>query len=351
MFVLPTNVYPSTDSVANDVIAGTFGNRLRVIVGEALRRRERESPASPAAQLSNGADGVSNAAGKQLHSTAGSGAAVESPRWRIPLSGINPVRIVKRTFTPIRLLFIGMLLAVGATGYWIHHENQQEAARGIWRDSTDDIPQLLAARDFESLHDTLVAATNAGRLLDQDGPEWRRIRNLLQETQAVTSVSYKTLPALFSDASDAESPATDFIPSQYFVIDGYIDPVGDSDEMFVVDIPVMSDQHPIRVTLKLPQLKEYLQQNDSRRFVFGFQLNSIDSHGPSATGVRELRAVPESFVLLTSEEHCYHMGLSAQLDLSLSEILTRQRAFVEESVSWENRHAELIRIANRSHQE
>jgi hypothetical protein len=342
LYLLPTNVYPTTDSVVNDVIGGTFSQRLRVVLSEALPRRKRK--ASEKSTSSPNQEATRTGSGKKLETTAGRGVTVKSPRWRIPkisLPRINPVEIARRTFTPIRLLILGMLLAVGMTSYWLYHRNQVDAADRVWREAQDAIPQLVAAGDFQALQQTLTNATDAGRLTGQEGPEWRRTVNLFEETLAVTNICYDTLPELLSEKAVLEASAVAAVMDQYFVIDGYIDPDGDDAGSFIVDIPAMSGQQSVRVTLQLPPLADYLPTNPTQRFVFAFRLQGSEQNNE----FHELRVAPKSFVLFTSEEHCDQLGMSAQADPTLAEVLANQKAFVEESSRWEARRDELTQLA------
>jgi len=349
LYLLPTNVYPSTDSVINDVIGGTFSKRLRVVLSEVLplgkqKRKTRQKLTSPSKD-----ETTSGGTGKKLDTTAGTGTAVQSPRWRIPkisLPRINPAKIARRIFTPIRLLMLGMLLAVGLTTYWLYHRTQVDAAERIWREAQDTIPQLLADGDFQALQVTLANATDAGRLTGQNGPKWRLTTNLFEETQAVTGICYDTLPELLAEKVGRKTSALDAVVDQYFVLDGYIDPVGDESESFVIDIPAMSGQQSVMVTLQLPPLADFVPVHSGQRYVFAFKLSGAEMHD----GFHELRVAPESFVLFTSEEHCDQLGMSVQSDPALAEVLANQKAFVEESLRWRNRRNEIARLARETEQ-
>ncbi len=339
LYLLPTNVYPSTDSVANDVIGGTFGKRLSVVLSEVIPRGKRKKKESKQTASSPKQDSMGTGSRKKKQpppTTQGRVPMISLPRF-------NPVQAVRRIFTPIRLLVLGMLVAVGMTSSWRYHRNQMDAAGRVWRESLDAIPQLIAEGDFQGLQETLAETTHAGRLTGQRGAEWRRTVNLLEETQAVTAICYDTLPELLSEKTGSEASALAEVVGQYFVIDGYIDPVGDGSGSFVLDIPAMSGQQSVVVTLQLPPLADYLQTNPTQRFVFGFRLQGevlSESNGE----FHKLPVAPESFVLFTSAEHCDQLGMSVQADPALAEVLENQKVFVEESSRWETRHEERTQL-------
>lgn len=254
------------------------------------------------------------------------------------------MQAARRLFTPIRLLALGTLLLIGGTSYWMHYQGKLEEAQTAWHQSTDALPGLLAGDDFEALQATLVTATDAGSLLEQEGPEWRILQNLLLETQAVNSVSYETLTSMLSELIRLK-PREDFkldaledaLLSRTFVVDGYVDPAGTGSGDYTLDIPTMSASQPVVVSLHMPALSEYLDGLEVNRLVFAFRMDDMQSTTDSLKRGWNLRVAPESFVLFTSEQHCERMGLSPESDPSLAEILGGQRTFVEESENWELR--------------
>jgi hypothetical protein len=167
--------------------------------------------------------------------------------------------------------------------------------------------------------------------------------NLFEETQAVTAICYDTLPELLSEKAGLETSALADVVDQYFVIDGYIEPVGDAAGSFVLDVPAMSGPQSVMITLQLPPLADYLQTNPTQRFVFGFRLHGAVL-SESNDEFHELVVAPESFVLFTSEEHCGQLGMSVQADPTLAEVLANQKVFVEESSRWEARREELTQL-------
>ena len=344
VYLLPSNVYPSTGSVVNDVIGGTPGHRLRVVASE-LVSGWRGDPATKPSASDSGVRSKDDSTDTDDPGTRKASARRRQPKISLPRA--SPVDVARRTFTPFRLLVTAMLLVVGTTGILVYQGRQLEAARRAWRESKDSVVTLLTRGDFDSLQETLSEATAAGRQIGQEGSEWRVILNLDQETRALASVCSATLTSLLSDAS-ARQPLNEYDLGQLksdlmggtFVVDGHIDPVTGSSGTYVLDIPAMFGHQSISVMLQLEQFDEYLDRNESRRCLFAFRLSGI-APPPDHRDVWQLDVDSESFVLLTSEQHCEHLGFSVKSDPAVADILTRQREFVEKSVNWAARGTQL----------
>lgn len=329
------------------MIGGTFAHRLHVVAAEVLSGwRVRESASK---QLPSASDNVSENGSEEPDSPGSTGTSSRRHLPKISLSTVNPLDFARRTFTPFRLLVTGMLVVVVTTSMSVYRERQQEAARRTWHESTDSIARLLTQGDFATLQKTLGNATKAGRRIGQKGPEWRLVLNLHQETRALASVCSATLPSLLYDAS-AREPLNNYDQRRLesdllggtFVVDGYIDPVGSETGSYVIDIQVMFERQPVIVAMQLPQFDELLDQTESRRFVFAFRLADV-GRPRDRRDIWQLAVDSESFVLLTSKEHCEYLGFSVDSDPTLANVLSRQRTFVKGSDRWAGRPTELTR--------
>jgi hypothetical protein len=107
LFLLPTNVYPSTASVPSDVISGGLAQRLLVVLKELLPGRSQSTETVPATKKPSQK--------KSQGSSAESSDVETSPsKPRLTLPRFNPVRTIRRVLTPLRLLIAGMVLAIVA---------------------------------------------------------------------------------------------------------------------------------------------------------------------------------------------------------------------------------------------
>jgi len=335
LFLLPTNVYPSTRSVPSDVISGGLGHRMAVVLKELLPGKNptdvSEKPSKKKQKAESAEDGT-----PETEATA--------PKRKLRLPRINPVSTIRRVFTPLRLLTAGMVLAIAGTLTFMWHQNRLEDARTTWRDSRDAVSEVLEQRDFDQLESVLTNAINAGQILGEDGPEWRRALNMLEETQAVTTLAYATLPVTMSEAGFSQQTTSDNVESLRsllsqgtYIVDGYIDPAANRYE-FTLDIAVMPGQPNVTVSLELPELREYLKGTESNRSVFGFRVADVRRLSGMSGDAWVVQVDPQSFVLLTSAAHCEQLGWSVENDSELSQLLQHQRDFVESSEEWAQRH-------------
>jgi len=338
LYLLPTNVYPETTSVPSDVISGGFTHRLAVVAKELLPgRRKANSPAAPA-------DSKSSRKKSESAKENVEAAEVSKPKRRLGLPSFNPVRTARRIFTPLRLVVMGMLLAIAGTLGVMWNQNRMETARTTWHDSMDVIPELMAQGDFSELESELVAATDAGRILGQNGQEWRHAFNLLEETRVISTVALSTLPVTMSEAGFSRQTTSDdaeslkaLLTKGTFVVDGYIDPANGKYK-FTLDIPVMPGQPSVIVSLELAELQEYLATSESHRSVFAFRVSDVRSPPNDSADPWIVEVDPLSFVLFTSTPHCEQLGWPVEDESEFNALLTQQREFIEGSDEWSQRH-------------
>lgn len=335
LYLLPTNVYPSTGSVPSEVISGGLTHRVAVVLRELLP--------GPGASV-DAAKPKSSKKKRETENEDAKQAAANPVRRRFRLPRIHPVKTIRRIFTPLRLVIAGMILAVAGTLGVMWHQNRVETARTIWRDSRDAIPELLEQRAFDKLETALANALDAGLILGEDGPEWRHTVNMLEETRAIADLAYSTLPVTISDAGfDQQTSSTDtallrtLSDQGTYIVDGFIDPASDRYE-FTLDIPVMPRRQNVTVLLDLAELQDYLAETETHRAVFGFRVADVKRRSDTAADHWIVEVDAHSFVLFTSDVHCEQLGWEVHDDPELSQLLQHQRDFVENSAVWVHRH-------------
>lgn len=332
LFLLPRNVYPGTDGVPNEVIGGGPATRLTVVLKELVSTGSQSDAVDDSTEAKQSVE-----------------ASPREKKWEgrpfpgIGLPEIDPTEVVRRTFTPLRLLVGGMLVAVTLTGVFIWRQQQQETARDTWHTTTDAIPELLKAGNLQALEETLDDAVTAGRILGQHDEKWRRLYNLLQETRAVNQLAWSGLPALVQEAlpdptsGDPGHPPEELF-QKMFAVDGFLDPAPDDSSRTLIDLPLMTGEATLRITLELPQLTELRDKSESGRFLFSFSV--ADVRRPEETGLEDWEIIvePSSFVLFTSPMHCRSVGLMSEAeDPEIEALLIRQRSIVESSEEWAKR--------------
>ena len=340
VFVLPANVYPSTPSVPSEILGGNFAARLKVVLAELFPKREKKAVAEENI-------GKRGSAGEAAQVGVAAAAAIpkEKTRWRPSLPSVDIKGAVVRVLTPFRLLMLAMIAIVAMTGYWMTYQAAVETAHQAWLKSADEAQVLLDEKDFLQLETVLTAAVDAGRVLGKHDPEWRATLNLLQETRAINSIASGSLLVAFHRAYDdenrlvdaAESLVSEQAATGTFVFDSYLRPHPVTEGAFLMDLPATPEQHPVEVTIYIPQIKNLLQANGDQRVLFAGRIHDVEAPAADTLDAWNLQLDPTSFVLLTRSGHCAEIGLAPDDNPDVAIILTRQLDFVESSEQWEHR--------------
>ncbi|MDG2130228.1 MAG: hypothetical protein P8K08_19675 [Fuerstiella sp.] len=338
VFVLPTNVYPSTPSVPSEFLGGTFSHRLVAVVAELFPPSEQQA-------VDDSNRPVSSAEVADTERAADTERSQEDVRWRPSLPSFHVKTAVLHLVTPFRLLMLAMVTVVALTGYWMTYQWAVEAAHRAWLKSADDVQVQLERRDFLQMETVLLAAVDAGRILKKSDPEWRGTLNLLQETQAINSIAPGSLLSAFQQAydsegslvNDAEILVREQANSGTFVFDSFLHAHPSSDNLFLMDLPATPGRHSVEVTIAVARIKDLLDAGGDDRVLFAGRICSVAAPSSDSRHTWKLQIDPGSFVLLTHPVHCEEIGLSQDADSDVAHILTRQRDFVEASERWEHR--------------
>ena len=343
LFILLANVYPSTKLVPSEVLGGTFAERLKFVVAELLpKRKAKESPRPKKAAAKSKTDDTAEIVSANTET-------IVRPRIKLSLPRIDIVGAVKRTFTPFRLLMLAVIGVLGVTGYWVMHQRSVEKAQQAWLKSSDDIVEFLKDGNFIELEAALKQAVDAGRTLGKADADWRMTFNLYHETRAVNQIASGDLLTDFHKAyiengqlkQDAARSLLFASQSGSFVIDTFVRQDDSKDGYYLFDLPASPGRHPVKASVALPQLKQFLDEFSDGRIFFAVRIESIEAPNvdsqDSADNVWFVRFVPQTFVLLTSESLCEEIGMSTDFDSELASILARQRDFIRNSDTWEFR--------------
>ena len=344
-YVLPVNVYPKTAEVSSEVIGGSFLYRLTVVVKE-LTGTETNEKVSTAPEK-----GRKHRKDQETDESATT-ETKPRPALRLPkitLPKIDLVGILRRTFTPFRLLMLSIVGIVVLTVGWTWHERTMAAARQTWRTSLDQIPEALDDENFESLETVLEDAVAAGQTLGKDDSEWRSVLNLHQETKAFNEMTdADLLDALLSAYTDNESlrsNALDLVESeitdQTILFDSPISS-GSEEHIFQVDMPYSPGSHEVVIRLSLPAASELLEANISEQCLFTAKVSSVAVPSTKDQPYWLFELDPESIVLVTSEELCEAYGLPMDEESGIIKRLQAQKEFVEQSAQWSHRNESII---------
>jgi len=348
VFVLPANVYPSTKSVPSEVLGGTFSERLKMVAGELFPSKTAAGKKSKSKKSKKTSDKTAETQTAERQVTD----EPTTPVRRLPQ--IDVKRLLKRTFTPFRMLMLAMAVVLGLTVYWMSYQRTMESARQVLLKSPEQIQQLLKDGDFVELQSVLQEATDAASTLQRDDPETRRTRNLLAETQAVNSIAASDLLTGFHQAYDddqsivdnAARQLTSICDSGMFVFDSWLQDRPGLPKQFLAEFPATPGNHPVEILIPLPALQEFREATEDGRVLFAARISKVVAPKSKSFESWQLRVAPESFVLLTSQDHCDLIGLTLNIDPTIEAILNRQREFVEASDNWQNRLATAVPDAN-----
>lgn len=342
LFVLTSNVYPSTKSVPSEVLGGSLTDRLKTVAGELFPKKKqtktKTKPKPAAAETAIAADTQESVSTEPL-----------KPRKTLRQQ-LDIGRRLKRTFTPFRVLMLAMIGVIGFTSYWMTYQSHVESARQTWLKSPELIEQQLHEFAMVDLERTLQSAVEAADVLERNDVESRRVRNLLQETVAVNKIASRDLLTSFHDAynkndvleDDATETVTDVCRSGTFVFDSSLTKKAGLDDVYLVDFPATPGRHPVEIIVPLPAVAEFLESIGDTRAIFAATIDRVETPKAKTYEPWVLHVEATSFVLLTSLPHCQHIGLSQEDDESLEAIIQRQRDFVEASETWQDRAATAI---------
>lgn len=354
IYVLPVNGYPTTKLVRSEVLAGSMGNRLGVIlrefaVGErnldsdvqATREstsvRSRTGVAETAETDTSGVDTATTERGgrsQKLRKLSPRAAAlvaepilIDAPVVRVPRPPLAVV--LKHTFTPFRLLMLSALVLITVTAWWIVTQRRMEDARKTWRREMDAAQRALESADLSALHDSLSRAVDAATTLQRDDADSRRAFSLLQQTRAVQNLSSTDLISLLASCvteggvPDPEKAATvgEALRGSWFALECSLIP---SAEGLTADLPLVVNSVGVNITISSDLLQAAVTALPQSPLLFVARIDNCL--------VREkklhLQLNGDSAALITTPLHAELLGFSPVNAPGLDAILDRQMKFL-----------------------
>lgn len=361
IYVLPVNVYPATQRIQSEVLDGSVASRLSVILrdlasGECqsdsdsspnsvappgrprrLRAASEESESNrDSSRIVAGSPGRSRKT-KSVPKISSAAAAlvadqilVEEPVVRVPRPGITVV--LRRIFTPFRLLMLSAAVLIGVTGWWIVTQRQMDDARKTWRREMDVAEQALTARDLVTLHDSLSKAVTAATTLRRDDPDSRLAVSLLLQTQAVQDLSstdlISTLAGCVSDggklSTEKIAVAADSLNGNWFAFECSLrhSPAG-----LTADFPLILNSVPVTISISSELLQRAGTALPQSPLMFVASVESCSV----LDGGKELHVQlnGKSSTLITTRFHATQLGFTGANSQSLDALLARQAEFVK----------------------
>ena len=363
IYVLPVNVYPSTRRVHSEVLDGSVASRLSVIVrdlvvGESESMPDSQSPTKPGTTLARRRSGLravsaadppesdtgnvaeipakrsrkSITPSKNIYATAlvAEQILVEEPVVRVPRPGIAVV--IRRIFTPFRLLMLSAAVLVALTGWWIVIQRRMDDARKTWRREMDVAEQALDDNDLVALHDSLSKAVVASNTLQRDDTESRRAISLLRQTQAVLNLSsadlISTLSGCVSDDGAFDTAkaamAAESLNGKWFVFECSLLP---AESGLKADMPLIVDSVPVTINISSDSLQRVVTAlpQSPLMFVASIEMCRVVENGREF----EIQLSGNSSTLITTLYHATQMGFTAANTPGLNALLERQAEFLK----------------------
>lgn len=329
VFVLPMNVYPSTKSVPSEILGGTFRERLKIVSQELLKGRASEGEAEPD---DTQPDAKTKATGGED--------VVAKAKWKLPkltLPRIDLKRLIVRTFTPFRLLMLAVVASVAVAGWLMISQRQFDQAQKDWLESTTAISERLEDGKLAGILPELQRAIQAGDVLEKDGAEFRRVNNLLKETQGFEALSPTGLVDIFHSAydnenhlkADAAEQVKGGCASGWFLLDAQVIHSNSDSNSWLIDFPVTPGLHPVSITLPAESISSLFQNQPKTRIVFAAQLEVQTVPRNNEDGEWILAAKQDSFAVMTHPAFGRAAGFNIDDDSELTQMIERQRQWVE----------------------
>ena len=363
IYVLPVNVYPATKRIRSEVLDGSVASRLGTIVQELLvgapdektrTASEKNAAAAPKQRHVAGeseADGDTSGVGEipkrrirrseaqpKLSPAAAAIVAdpilVEEPVVRVPRPGMKV--IIRRIFTPFRLLMLSAIVLVVATGWWVVSQRRMDEARKTWRREMDIAERALDDKDLAALQASLTKAVAAAETLHRDDSESRRALGLLRQTLALENLSSVDLISLLSgNLSDdgTLSPAraavaADSLVGKWFVIECTL---RSSENQLRAEIPLIVDSVPVIIKIRSEGMQHAVIAMPQSPLLF---VASVESCGLIENRREfQIQLRGDSWSLITTEFHAAEFGFTTANTPGLNELIQRQAAFLNSAAS------------------
>lgn len=308
VFVLPANVYP-------------------VPASEQKRRQRR------AAEIEDEGNRDSTTPSKPKSKKKKPPPLPESPpprrtqaevRQRLAETG----RRLRRQITPLRLIVVGIVLAIVATGFRVRHRARLEQARTTARVSADRGREALHDGDFRTASRELAAATAALDLLGRTDADAEEIRQLGREATAADGLLRISLIEILNEAEQSPDPeewATHFrrqYADGWLMFDAPVVQTADArgKKHIELDFPLTVHEMPVRILADVPALRS-LATTTPQRVILAAQLSECRLVTTKPAHF-EMRLRPETAFLWSDFESYAALGFQEN-DVRTAE-LTRQ---------------------------
>lgn len=244
--------------------------------------------------------------------------------WRIAAAKAmrEAAHAVVRKLTPSRfqLLVLGIVLAVGLTGYAMFRSRQRAGAEVVLGEALRRGRTAIAARDFVEAAKQFQQAVDAIDVLGRDDPAAREIRQFAREANAVTHLCPKPLHELLADASATDAGRFGLSWSEVFrtsfrdtwlVCEALVTRKaagGAGDARYLVDHPVFSGSQSAALRAELRVFDVLGIETEPRYVIFAAQLQDF-APGPPGSNSWTLTLRPDTAFLWSLADNLDAIGM------------------------------------------
>jgi hypothetical protein len=182
LFVLPVCPYPELDDSAADRPDDVRPPRNR-------RRKSKPRDRDKERTRPRAAGTVRTAGTPSLNDPAPAAAD----------KNLLPAKPRRKLITPLRLVAVGIVALLAATGVWKYQQSVRAQAERDFREHADRGDAALKDHDFAAAVEEYGAAVAALDKLGRDDEKSRRVRQMFRESRAASRLSPKTLPDIMAD--------------------------------------------------------------------------------------------------------------------------------------------------------
>jgi hypothetical protein len=367
LYVLPADVYPAVRTLRTEPKDGPVPTRIPDTSRQQRTVPVHEEPEQETSTDSPAIDGNTSSPeprrrGAGRGSARKSAAETKAPGRPEEAESLVPVRRIsfkerlRRTFSPTRLLAMGLITLLIGTGWWMVQRQRLEQARKTWRQEMDRVAPALKDGDFGSLQAALQKAVEAARVLNRTDGEAMEAESLLSQTIAIQSLTTIDLISTLSNTAGIDglldktkaSGAASMLQGQRFVFDTTLKPVSvkakdvagaRSVPLMELHCPISANSIPIRIAIASEQLMEFRSLAPEASILFTATVESV--RPPlSANGSWQIELDPNSCVLLTSTFLAERCGYDVATTEGLEKRMEDQKIFIRSRSSTDEKPAE-----------
>jgi len=284
LFVMPASVYPPPRAPKRKLVVAAKPQAEFVPDQTAIAVQPDDRPPRV---------GKKNIATRLAHEQPAAEVREPPPAPRRPLKQVLREAVValeldrhlRRIFSPVRLVLVGVVSVVALTGWWIVHQQDRDAAERMIVAGAKLGEQALAEHDLGEAARQFQKVRAALDLLGRSDIQARALRQTASETTAAAELVRSSLFDLLHDAVESDSGRSYLTWDETFrtsyrdewvVLDAFVSRLPDSasGRHYDVDFPLTDGKHRAVIVADLDIFEKALSAGESpQRLIFAGQLD------------------------------------------------------------------------------